>query len=67
MSRKWLNKEYCQYTILEKDVPRYTGGPNRYQMHYKKRQCKRRATHGGYCWQHRHSGDVRLWGQKGGE
>lgn len=43
----------CGGTVYERDTYRRTGrGKSGYEMHYNERQCTRRATHKGFCWQH---------------
>jgi hypothetical protein len=50
---KWAKEGQCRAVVWRHDVPRYTGrGPGGFEMHYNKTQCKRKATHNGYCWQH---------------
>lgn len=41
-------------TVYTKDVYRYTGrGPNGFEMHYKRKQCSRKAQPDReFCWQH---------------
>ena len=44
----------CSYIVYIRDTYRYTGrSKNGFEMHYNKRECKRKATHGDRCWQHR--------------
>lgn len=43
----------CCAAVWKRDTYRYTGrGPNGFEMHYNKKQCKRKATNGLFCWQH---------------
>lgn len=40
----------CVATVWKRDCLRRTG--RGYEMHYKKEQCRRAATHDNRCWQH---------------
>lgn len=46
-------EDNCYVKVYVADVPRYTGGPRRFQMHYNERQCRRKKTYGNRCSQHR--------------
>ena len=44
----------CQAPVWHRDTYRRTGrGPTGFEMHYIEKRCQRKATHDGYCWQHR--------------
>lgn len=45
-------KGQCRAEILKRDTYRYTGGRNRFALHYSRVQCGRKAGPSGYCWQH---------------
>lgn len=43
----------CKAVVYEAEQYRRTGrGPTGFEMYYIRRQCKRRATTNGRCWQH---------------
>jgi len=49
----------CKEMVYVKDIYRRTGrGPSGFEMHYNRRQCKRKAKFNvkdntvNYCWQH---------------
>jgi hypothetical protein len=47
-------KARCEQIVYVPDQLRYTGrGRSGFEMHYNRRRCKRTATSGSYCWQHR--------------
>lgn len=53
---QYAREGQCAAIVWKSDVPRYTGrGPGGFEMHYSKCQCKRKATHGKYCWQHNYT------------
>jgi hypothetical protein len=44
----------CKATVHKPDTYRRTGrGRTGFEMHYTESRCARRATHDGYCWQHK--------------
>jgi hypothetical protein len=47
-----MSEERCSAQIWVKDTYRYTGGKNRFAMHYDRKRCSRRASADGRCWQH---------------
>jgi len=50
---KTMEEKRCSYIVYIRDTYRYTGrGKNGFEMHFNKRECKRKATHGDKCWQH---------------
>jgi hypothetical protein len=43
----------CQAVVWVAEKLRHTGrGKSGFERHYTKRECKRPATNGMYCWQH---------------
>lgn len=42
----------CKEMVYVRDTYRRVGGRRHFAMHYTRRQCKRKATPNGYCWQH---------------
>lgn len=45
----------CAAAVFIKDTYRRTGrGRHGFEMHYDRERCLRRATHGEWCWQHKH-------------
>jgi len=43
----------CKMMVYVRDTYRRTGrGPSGFELHYERRQCKRKAQPNGYCWQH---------------
>ncbi len=42
----------CEAVVWKRDVLRYTGGKQKFQMHYNRKQCSRNAAKDGLCWQH---------------
>jgi hypothetical protein len=43
----------CRARVYHRDTYRYTGrGESGFELHYKTKQCKRKARESGYCWQH---------------
>lgn len=43
----------CKAAVWERDTMRYTGRvKGGFEMHYNKRQCRRKPKASGYCWQH---------------
>ncbi len=57
-----MTDEQCKYTVYIRDTYRYSGGKQKYKMHYIKRRCSRKAVAEQRCWQHPRSrfpnGDV---------
>lgn len=48
-----LSEGRCEAAVYERDTLRYSGrGRNGFEMHYRKRHCRRVAKYNGYCWQH---------------
>lgn len=49
----------CQNEVYIRDTYRYTGrGKSGFEMHYRRRRCKRTAKSGGFCWQHLKNAEV---------
>jgi len=43
----------CKAIVYHRDMYRYTGrGKTGFEMHYRQKQCKRKALDNGYCYQH---------------
>jgi hypothetical protein len=47
------DEDRCQEMVLERDTYRVNRGPGpHFKLHYRERQCGRKAIWKGYCWQH---------------
>ena len=43
----------CKAEVLHRDTYRRTGRtPSGFELHYNRKQCKRKARSSGFCWQH---------------
>jgi len=48
----------CKAIVSHRDTYRYTGrGKTGFELHYRRRQCKRKALVNGYCYQHQWMAD----------
>jgi len=47
------NDNQCKAIVGHRDTYRRTGrGKTGFELHYRRKQCKRKAMDNGYCWQH---------------
>ncbi len=49
----WPETNRCRAIVYVRDTYRRTGrGKSGFELHYDRRQCRRKPRENGYCWQH---------------